>query len=117
MRTGLNQQDFAETIDTSFRSYRAYETGQRELPTALVLRIHEIMNVSPHWLLLGEKAPTDDRSLQIIERVLNAALDAMDQSNVERDNVEKAKILRLLIKLSLAQGECISQGDINDLLG
>ena len=116
-RTGLNQQDFAETINTSFRSYRAYETGQRELPTALVLRIHEIMNVSPHWLLLGEKAPTDDRSLQIIERVLNAALDAMDQSNVERDNIEKAKILRLLIKLSLAQGECISQDDINDLLG
>lgn len=116
-RTGLNQQDFAETINASFRSYRAYENGQRELPTAVVLRIHEVMNVSPHWLLLGEKEPTDDRSMQIIEQVAEAFLDAMDQSTTERDNAAKAKKLRLLIKLSLAQGECISQNDIIELLG
>ncbi|MFV1564835.1 MULTISPECIES: helix-turn-helix domain-containing protein [Phaeobacter] len=116
-RTGLNQQDFAETIDTSFRSYRAYENGKRELPTAAILRIHEIMNVSPHWLLLGEKEPTDDRSMQIIEQVAKASLDAMEQSPSERDNAEKAKMLRLLIKFSLAQGECLSATDIQELLG
>ncbi|BAQ67811.1 hypothetical protein NHU_00642 [Rhodovulum sulfidophilum] len=113
---GLNQQDFAETVGTSFRSYRAYENGQRELPTAIVLRLNELMNVSPHWLLLGEKEPTNDRSLQIIEKVLKASLDALDQSETGRDNAEKAKKLRLIIKLSLSQGECISQEDIAELL-
>ncbi len=116
-RIGLNQQDFAEMIHTSFRSYRAYENGQRELPTTVVLNIHDVMNVSPHWLLLGEKEPTDDRSMQIIEQVAEAFLDAMDRSTTERDNAAKAKKLRLLIKLSLAQGECISQNDIIELLG
>jgi transcriptional regulator with XRE-family HTH domain len=71
-KTGLNQQDFAETIGASYRSYRGYESGEREVPTV----------------------PT---------------------ALIEKSPEKAAAFLKLLVKLSLKQGEGLTQVDAQEI--
>ncbi|MCV6595958.1 MAG: helix-turn-helix transcriptional regulator [Mangrovicoccus sp.] len=114
-RTGLNQQDFAEAIGTSYRSYRAYESGQREVPTSVVLKLHEVLGSSPSELLLGKQQGLDGLPLEVLEEALTKGLTQIHATKNSRSISETASFLKLVIKLSLQQGDCLSDEDIFEI--
>lgn len=120
--TGLSQAEFAEFLGTSYRSYRAYETGQREITTALVLKVEEIPNVPRGWLLSGEMLDLDDAQMAIIQETLERGIAELSErtSSVDSTSVDStiwAQRLRLPIKLGLGQGRSLSRKDIAEILG
>jgi len=56
--TGKNQKDFAETIGSSLRSYRGYESGEREISYSVARSIVEICNVDAEWFMFGNSRTT-----------------------------------------------------------
>lgn len=115
--TGLSQAEFAEFLGTSYRSYRAYETGQREITTALVLKVEEIPNVPRGWLLSGETLDLDDTQLAIIQETLERGIAELSEKSSSVDSTTWAQKLRLPIKLGLGQGRSLSRKDIAEILG
>ena len=52
---GLNQADFAEQLGLdSPVTISRYETGEREIPNAILVKISKLVNISLNWLLIGE---------------------------------------------------------------
>jgi len=114
-RTGLNQQDFSETIGTSYRSYRAYESGQREVPTSVVLKLHEVLGASPTNLLVGSLPGLESRSLDVLEEALSKGLTQLEVTSNDMTITETANFLKLVVKLSLQQGRCLTDDDIFEI--
>lgn len=115
--TGLSQAEFAEHLGTSYRSYRAYETGQREITTAIVLKVEEIPGVSRGWLLSGENLELGDKELAIIQETLERGLSALKGSNDDIDPIKWSQKLRLAIKLGLSQNRSLPASDIAEIVG
>jgi transcriptional regulator with XRE-family HTH domain len=114
--TSLTQAEFADLLGTSYRSYKAYETGKREITTALLLKVEEKCRVAKGWLLSGDKPKLDDSGLQIIEHTLERGLTALKESGIEIDPPKWSGKLRLAIKLGLSQSDSLSVGDIVEIL-
>lgn len=54
-RLGLNQADFAGQLGLdSPVTISRYETGEREIPNTILVKISKLVNVSLDWLLTGE---------------------------------------------------------------
>jgi transcriptional regulator with XRE-family HTH domain len=54
-----SQFEFADTLGLSARAYANYERGEREMPAALLLRLYELFNVDPVWVLTGTATAKD----------------------------------------------------------
>ncbi|NVK57156.1 MAG: helix-turn-helix transcriptional regulator [Alteromonadaceae bacterium] len=113
---GLTQAEFAETLGTSLRSYKGYETGQRELPTSVILRLRDFGDVSPSWLLTGERDKLDDRAEQALRSTIGTGLDQLHRQTHLRSTEAWSDFLMLLIKLSLNQESAIKPADANAIL-
>lgn len=114
--TGLSQSEFAEFLGTSFRSYRAYETGDREITSALVLKIEEMPNVPAGWLLAGENLDIGESGLSIIQDTIEVGLTNFRDVASKADTRVWAQKLRLAIKLGLQQKARLSGEDITEIL-
>ena len=114
-KTGLNQQDFAETIGASYRSYRGYESGEREVPTSILVKLHNLMNEEPLWILTGKQTLLGDTELDIVEQALLAGLGTVPTALIESSPNKAAAFLKLLVKLSLKQGEGLTQVDAQEI--
>lgn len=114
--TGLTQEEFAEVLGTSYRSYNGYEKGRREVPTHIVLKLHEWRNISPLWLLTGETTELDEASLDIVGDAIRAGLNQLDEKAPNRANADKSGFLKLIIKLSLKQRNALPEKDIGEML-
>lgn len=115
--TGLSQAEFAELIGTSYRSYRAYETGKREITSALVLRVEKVPNVPRGWLLSGKKPELSEDQFTIIEETVELGLKEILSKTHPVDVNEWARNFRLAIKLGLGQERCLSANDVAQLVG
>ncbi|WP_417480531.1 helix-turn-helix domain-containing protein [Maricaulis maris] len=113
---GLTQAEFAETLGTSLRSYKGYETGQRELPTSVILRLRDFGEVSPSWLLTGERDKLDDQAEQALRSTIGTGLDQLHRQTHLRSTEAWSDFLMLLIKLSLNQEGAIKPADANAIL-
>jgi len=47
----MNQTEFAELLEMSQTGYSKYETGENDIPTAVLIRLAEIHNTSIDYLL------------------------------------------------------------------
>lgn len=56
---GLNQREMAESVGLSYRSYRAYETGDREPPFYPMVEIVKIYELDAEWFLFGDQGRLD----------------------------------------------------------
>ncbi|MCA0846065.1 helix-turn-helix domain-containing protein [Salipiger thiooxidans] len=113
---GQTQAEFAETLGTSLRSYKGYESGQRELPTSIILRLCEFSGVSPSWLLTGERDGLSPEALDAIRLSLRAGLEHLRaQTNISSTDAW-ADYLLLLTKLSEKQKHFISSEDAQAIL-
>jgi transcriptional regulator with XRE-family HTH domain len=56
----LSQAEFAERLGVSAGAYKNYERGDREIPSSLLLALHQEFDVDPLWLITAE----DDDSLR-----------------------------------------------------
>lgn len=114
--TGLTQAEFSELLGTSYRSYKAYETGKREITTALILKVEEKCRVAQGWLLSGDNPELDDSGLQIVEQTLERGLTALKESGLEINPPKWSAKLRLAVKLGLNQSRSLPVADIAEIL-
>ncbi len=56
----LNQVDFAELLGVPKSSYKNYERGAFDPPTALIVSLCEKYGADANWLLLGKNKPSAD---------------------------------------------------------
>jgi len=49
-----SQGEFARRLGVSVGAYQGYERGEREVPSSLLLALHEELGVDPLWMLAGE---------------------------------------------------------------
>jgi transcriptional regulator with XRE-family HTH domain len=93
------QDDFAKTLDISFRTYQTYEQGQvKVIPHTFIEKLHKQYNVSLEWLLLGKgDIFIDDKSNAIVNvnNSNNVAVNGTICINT-KDYVDSAEIKELL---------------------
>lgn len=51
----LNQSEMAKRAGTSYRSYRAYETGKREITFKVLRTVVVEFELDANWLLFGDE--------------------------------------------------------------
>ena len=58
-RSRLSQEQLAERIDVSSQTISTAETGKKRLRVENIIKICEVLEISPDYLLLGEISPQD----------------------------------------------------------
>jgi transcriptional regulator with XRE-family HTH domain len=59
---GLNQREMADSVKLSYRSYRAYETDDREPPFYAMVEVVRLYKLDAEWFMFGDQdrtAPTE----------------------------------------------------------
>ncbi|WP_368408928.1 helix-turn-helix domain-containing protein [Celeribacter halophilus] len=115
-QAGQTQHEFAETLGTSPRSYKAYEKGSREVPTSIVLRLCEISAVSPSWILLGQTDRPLSSTIEAVRDSLDAGIELLRTSADDRPSETWTNYLTLLVKLTLDHDHSISVEDAREIL-
>lgn len=57
-KAGLSQKELAEKLDMNLRTYGSYERGERDVSTAILLKICKTLNISSDYLL-GRNEPSN----------------------------------------------------------
>lgn len=58
-RSHLSQEQLAERADVSSQTISTAETGKKRLRVENIIKICEVLEISPDYLLLGEISPQD----------------------------------------------------------
>ena len=58
-RSRLSQEQLAERADVSSQTISTAETGKKRLRVENIIKICEVLEISPDYLLLGEISPQD----------------------------------------------------------
>ena len=53
----MSQADLANKLGVSQKAISQWERGERDIPTTMLLKLHELTGVNLHWLLTGEGEP------------------------------------------------------------
>lgn len=91
-RAGLGQDQFAAALGYSKRSLVSWEADAAEPPVAILVRLRELYNVDPEWVVMGEDlrprsywGPVDWERLDRIARDIHAVcVDVGLDLNLER---------------------------------
>ena len=89
-KTGSTQEAFAATVGVSFRSWAAYERGERQIPNKQIDKIAKLLKVDAEWLLSGETALATNRldpatlakAKEIVDHTLTPGSDKYQVSNL-----------------------------------
>jgi len=73
------------------------------------------MNEEPLWILTGKQTPLGHTELDIVETALLAGLGTVPTALIEKSPEKAAAFLKLLVKLSLKQGEGLTQVDAQEI--
>ena len=57
-KAGLSQKELAEKLNMNLRTYGSYERGERDVSTAVLLKLCKVLNISSDYLL-GRKEPVE----------------------------------------------------------
>lgn len=83
IKAGLSQKELAEKLDMNLRTYGSYERGERDLSTAILLKICHALNVSSDYLLGREMH-------NINENIIH---NQIDLSKEEQTGIKKYRVL------------------------
>ena len=94
----FTQGEFSEKVGISRSAYINYERGERELPSAFVVKLHELFSIDPTWLLTGEGARTSERKNEFVEAAVLAVRSFAMLKKLEVDPEREAKLVVLLVE-------------------
>lgn len=94
---GLTQTEFAERIKVSRRAYVNYERGEREIPSSLLLLLHDELSISPTWLLTGKGRKTAGIESELTEDAVVAVRTFAMLKKLEIEPEREAKLVILLL--------------------
>lgn len=64
-KAGLSQKELAEKLDMNLRTYGSYERGERDVSTAVLLKICKTLNISSDYLL-GRNDPIESNVAAVL---------------------------------------------------
>ena len=67
-RSRLSQEQLAERIDVSSQTISTAETGKKRLRVENIIKICEVLEISPDYLLLGEISPQERAPKNLCKR-------------------------------------------------
>lgn len=102
--TDLTQAAFAAKLDISPRAYTSYELGERDLPLAVAIKLHQLFNVSADWLLFGEGNREAEDIGENVELAVIAALEYLEDQNRSVSSEKAAKMIRHLFNYQRKSG-------------
>lgn len=114
--SGRTQQEFAESLGISLRAYKNYESGGRELPSSVVMRLCEISSVSPSWILNGRKDDLDHEAVELLTKSLVLGLHLLRTQTPTGSSEDWAEFLAILLKTTHSQGVPINSQDAERIL-
>ena len=88
-KAGLSQPQFANMLEIPVRTYRSYEHGERDVNTALLLKICKVLNVSSDYLL-GRDNSSDN---QLSNSTMPDEQDRLDEDSSKEELDETLVIL------------------------
>lgn len=98
-KAGLSQPQFASMLDIPVRTYRSYEHGERDVNTALLLKICKVLNVSSDYLLGREKSSDTQLSKSSIpndsEKELDETLVILNRGEKKLSPENRKKLLEV----------------------
>lgn len=65
-KAGLSQKELAEKLDMNLRTYGSYERGERDVSTAVLLKICKTLNISSDYLLGRDEKPIESNIRSIL---------------------------------------------------
>lgn len=80
---GLSNAEVARRVDLSERRYAHYVSGRNEPDLALLVRIAEILNVTPNDLLTDVSGNSSKDNREILTQRLSAAAQVMTDQDLE----------------------------------
>lgn len=64
-KAGLSQKELAEKLNMNLRTYGSYERGERDVSTAVLLKLCKALNISSDYLL-GRKEPIESNVAAVL---------------------------------------------------
>jgi transcriptional regulator with XRE-family HTH domain len=113
--TGFTQAIFAAKLGISPRAYTSYELGERDLPLAVAIELHQTYNVSADWLLFGEGNRETENSSENVEIAVIAALEYLEDQKLNVSPEKAAKMISHLFNYQRKSG-AISLGYRDDYM-
>lgn len=116
----LKQSEFAEQLGVSLRAYINYESGDREMPTALFRSLSDKYRIDAHWLLFGpgnEPVRQGQRNLnlELLKSVIQLVEGHLHRTGGSLSPEKKARLIGLMYNYSLPAGK-IDSKQCSDLL-
>lgn len=111
----FTQGEFSEKVGISRSAYINYEHGDRELPTSLVVKLHELFSIDPTWLLTGEGVKTSDRKNELVEAAVLAVRSYAMLNKLEIDPEREGELVVLLVEY-LDEGGSVNSDFVQNML-
>ena len=89
---GFTQPVMAAKLDVADRTYKYYETGKRDLPASVAVKISVQFDVDLTWLFTGQGRKKKVDMSALLEATVLALLDLAEQHDVR---LEKSKLARI----------------------
>ena len=70
VRGAKTKAEFAAALGLHVNTLSNYEKGERAMDVLLILKLVEVYNVNPSWLITGENDAGDDGSKQALLKVV-----------------------------------------------
>jgi len=97
-KTKLTQGDFSKRLGISRRAYINYERGDRELPSAFLIKLHAELSINPSWLLTGEGTKTNIEKGDAIKAAVILVQTYALVNGLKIDPEKSAKLVLLLVE-------------------
>jgi transcriptional regulator with XRE-family HTH domain len=95
----LSQVEFAERLGLSPRAYQNYERGERELPSAVLVSLHEVFGLDPLWILIGPERSARKAaagSADLLEQIIIGVETHLQRTHKKLAAAKKARMIRVL---------------------
>jgi len=96
--SNAKQGEFSKRLGVSRSAYINYERGDRELPSAFLLKLHAELSINPTWLLTGQGPKTSVEKGEIIEAAVVAVQSFALLRRLEIDPERTGKLVLLLVE-------------------
>ena len=97
----LSQADMATKFGLSVKGYQNYEKGDREIPSSLLVGLHDQMGIDPLWVLTGADATElrwTDENLAIVAEVVTKLESILIKTDNPMTPERKARFVVFLIQ-------------------
>lgn len=96
-RLGHSHTEMAALLGVHFKTYSNYESGERDLPLEVILKLVSEVGVSPSWLLTGKGAQQPEDLRESVMRSASSLRKAVKSLGVKLSDSKHDQILAELI--------------------